>query len=373
MNFTATDLFPDWYQKGINKDVTTEELAIRKGAILEIITITDKTTWINVLKVYLGICKFECEEYNQVVEFVRKGDENFQVQNENLVRTIAGCAIGQKIDQNDHLLSDVLSLGLICSETLPNINHLIPELLARANNFWLNECEKNRQVDLDFKIGSLVSTSEVKVEIPELSPDQTTWKANSDAVIKIIKALQKDLTVANQEIILQQQALKSIKTNFNALFEETNVLWWLFRTYSSIAKKQFNELNSETLSVVAAFELFDLTSSYPGIGGIDGIISKALTNSANHIADQTMTIDSVIESVITIETGIKVNLSNELQELRELTPLLTAIRCGIEYSDGWKAIFKKQSTLQVDLPLTCKRFSLYLYKELMFIEIFENI
>lgn len=373
MTFTAIQLFPDWYKKGLNKDVQDEELTIRKQAISEILKINEKLTWINLLKVYLGLFNSQNIEYSQIVKLVSLGDDNFQVQSENLVKVISGCAIAQKIDLRDSYISDMLSLGLVCSQLLPNITGPIPDLKSWAISSWLSRSDEKRNINLTFEIGSPVPTMDVKVEIPEVSADQTTWKANSEAVIKNIKMLQKDLLRANEEILLQQEALRAIKQNFHSLTEELNVLWWLFGSYSSIIKMQFNQVLPEQLCVMIAFELHSLTKSRPGLGDVKGILNKALKNCDGYQASKNYTIEAIVNSVKDYEDLLKSVFRANHSELWNLAPILFAIHCRLEFGDEWKILFSKQCALKPETNISCESFSQELYNGLMLASVYQII
>lgn len=373
MSYTAVEMMPEWYSKGISKQAENEEITLRKNALSEIIQVKTKITWVDIVKIYLSLIKAETSEYAAVVDLLRKNDENFNVQNENLIKVLCGCAIAQKIELNDSYISDTLALMIVCAEFFNKNVNTIPELPQRAYNFWINECEKKRFVDLNFAVGNQLSTSAVKVEIPELSADEKTWKANSDAVLKIITALQKDLNNANAEIVLQQKALNAAKQNFVALSEESDILWWLFGAYSSTVKKSFSKLSPEILSVIISVELCELTKTEPGIAGTESIIHRALSN-VEYEFGSTHSIEKIVNSVTEFEKELKSLLPLIPAELEKLCPLLLAIHERTEYAGiEWKAVYGKRSSLDLDSKITYENFSIQLYQELMMLKVYSKI
>lgn len=373
MSYTAVDLMPEWYSKAISKQAGDEEITLRKKTMSEIIPIDSKSIWVDIVKIYLSLTKAGTTEYTAIVDLLKKDDDNFNVQNENLIKVLCGCAIAQKMDLNESYISDALALMIVCAEFFNKNVNTIPELPQRAYNFWINECERKRVVDLDFAVGNQLSASAVKVEIPELSADEKTWKANSDAVLKIITALQKDLNSANAEIVSQQKALNASKQNFVALSEESDILWWLFGAYSSTVKKSFNRLSAEILSVIISVELFKLTKTKPGIAGTESIIHRALSN-VEYEFGSTHTIDKIVNSVTEYEKELKLLLPEIPQELEKLCPLLLAVRERIEYTGiEWKAVYNKKNALDIDSKVTYENFSIQLYQELMMLEVYSKI
>jgi hypothetical protein len=329
--------------------------------------------WINLLKVYLGNAKFNSSEYNQIVEHVKYGDENFAIQNENIVKLLTGCTIAIKMDEKNSRIADCLCLALLTSQILPSVNSIIPELIERAFNLWISKAEENREINLDFYVNSGTLKSSFKVVIPEVTNVVETQKSHSDSVINMITNLQKDLNATNTDFNSIQNSLKSIKQNFVALSEESNVLWWLFGSYSTTLKKSFNKLTAELLSIIIAFELNNLTKSLPGMGGVEGIIHRALS-SVEYESGSMHTIDVIIDSIKGYEDNVKILLPDDHSEIQFFTPFLFGIKCHSEHAGiEWKTVYKKHVDLDLETKVVYDNFSFQLYKELAFINVYENI
>ena len=109
MSYTAVELMPEWYSKGISKQAGDEEITLRKKTLSEIIPIDSKSKWVDIMKIYLSLINAGNKEYTAVVDLLKKNDDNFNVQNENLIKVLCGCAIAQKMESNNSYISDTLA------------------------------------------------------------------------------------------------------------------------------------------------------------------------------------------------------------------------------------------------------------------------
>jgi GTPase-associated system-like protein len=373
MNHTASELIPGWYSKGVNRDVSSDEMGIRRNSINEMAKSDNVAFWLNCLKVYLNNSSFAQPEYTFIVEYAKAGDDNFSIQNENLVRIICGCAIGQKIDEKDSDIAQLLSLALLTTHVIPNANPLIPEIVKRAKYTWEATSEEARSVDTDFNVGTGGLKNANKVAISDITADAATHKPHTDSVIAAISAIQKDIGMTNGEVNLIHKSLEIIKTNFISLSEETDILWWLFGAYSTTAKKPFKLLPPDLLSILIPIELGELTKLLPGIGGVDSIIFRALSN-VNYESGSIHSIDSVINSIADYEETLKKALPVFDDSVTILIPFLFAIKCRSEYaSNVWKSVYNKKIEIDLESKFTYEFFSLQLYKELMLVYVYKNL
>jgi len=303
---------------------------------------------------------------------VKDGDINFPVENENLVRVIIGCTIAQKIEKNDSYISDLLAISLQTTEHLHSKLSILPEILVRAREFWIVECEKNKGLDEEPKITQKKMKVSSKAEMPETSQDPNTLKIHADSVKKIVTGLNNELVAAYEEINSINSALNIFKLAYSALAEETNILWWLFGAFSKVLKKPFNKLTLEALSVIAPIELAELTKSLPGAGSIDAILIKALSN-VDLEAGKKLTFESIVESIKTEERSLKAILI-DMPQIYLFTPFLFAIKCHLDYAGSeWKAVYKQQIPLKANYEISALAFSAQLYKELMLQKVYKEI
>lgn len=374
MSHTAVDLFPGWYTKGINREPSPTEFNIRKKAIADIVKSNDVGFWLNLLKVYLGTKEFNSTEYNQIVEAAKKGDENFNIQDVHLVRLLSGCSIAQKIEANGSHISYLLALGLLTTEIKIKEAPLLNELLARSQSFWATQAEQKRKMQLDFQLGKGDLKSVTKIEIPDITSDPATWKTHSDAVVKSISGLQKDLNTTNTEINTKiTTTLETIKRNFVALAEETDVLWWLFGGYSSLLKKSFSKISPEMLSLLVGFELNQLTHELPGIGGVESIIHRALSH-VEFEAGSKHSLEKIFESIKGHEEQFSQFIPANNTDLQILTPYLFAASCRSNFAGSeWKTVYQKEEKIDLATETTYEHFALQLYMELMLARVYKHL
>lgn len=373
MSHKAVELFPSWYSKGVNKEVTDSELNLRRTAITEILKIDDKAVWIKILRVYASIDRLNSDAYTEVVDLVRNGDVNFLIENENLVRVISGCAIAQKIEQNNTWISDLLALSLMSLEFNPHFSPPILELQKVAKEFWLTECEEKRKINTDFKIANFTLKPNNHPQLSTLSAEVAALHAHADSLGKAVVASQNEIDNLYKEVNVINATLVEIKKNFVALSEETNVLWWLFGAYSSITGRLFSKHTADQLSIIIAIELGKLTGELPGIGGLESILHKALSN-VEYEPGQVVGIATIIESMKDFQQKLKVELPSDHPGLEPLTPLLFSLRSFCEHaSTEWKSVFGKVVHLDLSHKINHAHCSFQLYKEIMLISVFETL
>lgn len=369
MKYTAKELFPSWYNKGVNKDASTDELALRRKTLDDISKKNDKKFWIAALHVFLGVLKPDDAGYDNVVSIVKGDDINFLLQDQNLIRVILGCAIAEKIDANSNFISDFLALSLVSVAGIGSYQIPLPEINTRAQQFIVDEAERQRDI---VQISLTAPAKPVaKIEIPQFNNENST--AFTSAIVKAFADIQKDIVVVNADLIATKNQLSAAVSNFSSLSEETNILWWLFKSYSRTVDAPFAECTIALLSIVTAFELADLTETLPTIGDTDSIVAKALS-SIPHEFGSLSTHDAIIEGILPKHERLKHVLPTVDAELIPLTPLLYAIKCRVEYGDAeWKAVYSRHCIATLSQTSTHERFASMLYNELMLIRSFDSI
>ncbi|WP_316801595.1 GTPase-associated system all-helical protein GASH [Pedobacter frigidisoli] len=368
MSYSAKALFTDWYNTATKKESSKEELQSRRKIIDGYFK--DNTTgfWLGLLKIYLGISKETSPEYIDLVDKFKSNDELFSVQNTNLLRLLAGCSIAEKIEENRSYLSDMLALG-ICTRIGSQID-ILPQLIPLAEQFWINECERGRDMPVtDVPKKLTQSFSKVVMTAGAEGPAAITV---ADETIKNLTLVQKDTNnlLVNANKIFDM--ITELQTNQKYLAEESNVLWWIFGGYSEVIGKKFCAVAPELVAIITPFELNRLTLNLPGLGKIDNMVSKIFELNAEQKKAETL--GSIVSSLGVDSEGIQDVLPEIDPTISSLCPLLNALHSYTEFAGNeWKPIYEKRSGVKTDTHFELSFVSNQLYKELMLTRVLEKL
>jgi hypothetical protein len=368
MNQTAKALFTDWYNAGIKKEATAEELKPKRQAIDKILLEKSKDLWVDIANVYFGFYNENEEGFQRVAKYFKDVDDFFPLKNVNLLRVLSGCLIAEKIEKNDAWASDILALSVIINPEKGD--GIIQDLLTRAQKFYIKESEKKHDHEI-IKNDIVLKTSLAKPVMPTM--------ADHTGIVEFVKQLNAYLTGTTKDVSLLLTTVNSlitahndeIKKTYDALSEETNILWWLFGGYADTIDKPFSALSVELLSVLTAIELQTLTTILPGAGKITSIITKALTNTGTSLSEKS-TIEQFIVSTSEYQKEIEKALIEQPTALSSIIPISTALKSYYQYSaNEWKASLSGIPGIDLAKVLEPVKFTEQLYRELMLLRIYK--
>lgn len=368
MNQTSKSLFTDWYNAGLKKEAGLEELKLRREAIDKILKENTYDFWLNIAQVYLGLSDENSEAFQDIASRFKSVDDLFPLKNVNLLRVLSGCLIAEKMEINDNLSCDVLSLAIIINSDKGD--NIIPELSDRAKKFYIRECESKRVASITTN-SILLKATTAKPVMPTMSdhtgiPDfvkQLTVYLNSTT-----KDVAQLITAANTLATTQNT---QIKKAYDALSEETNILWWLFSESSDILEKSMSAIPMNLLTIIVALELQKLTTIIPGAGKVSSIIRKALSNVGD--PNQLSTIEEFVVSTKEVQETIGKNLITQRPTAKALTPLTSALLAYVQFSESeWKVVLQKALGLDTTNTLSAIDFAKQLYFESMLLRICNN-
>ncbi len=371
MSYSAKDLFPDHYTEGIKRDASPEELKSRRQTIERLLPETGVLVWIIYLKIYLGITKEDDESYLKIVDEFKKDDENFLVKNTNLLRLLLGLAIMEKIEKNDSYVSDFLAIAIRTHSLTPQ--DILPQLYKFSEDFWISECEKKRDVTLQTN-PTKIKSSVAKINLPAVAgatyPETASFQAFTTGLSTGLTALVKDNNANINAVNLLIDYASNLQSAYNAVSEETNILWWLFSAYSDILQKPFNAVSPQALSGILPLDLARLTTLLPGVGKINNIIHKPFSScSAEDLIDRPLS--EIINGIAEHGESLKKKLPTIDSRLTNFCPFLVGIETAIEFAETeWKSIYNKKIGINSENILSLQLFSTQLYQELMLLRVF---
>lgn len=356
MLYTAQDLFTDWYSVGIKKKegISPEELESRRTAIQTILKNKDLPFWIDLVKITFGVNLNSDDNLNLFIKHFKDVDPNFPLKNnENIIGTLAGCTVSQKIELDQKGLGDALALAIMIIPFLKRSkNSYVPDLEEFAFNNWVSQCYNKRKIDSSYIRKS--DQSFLKVNESEPQEILANIQPYFSSIIKDLKALYG--LVGN---------ILTVKKDLKIVSEELNILWWVFGTFSKDFDKRFEDIKHPARMLQLVKELADFTEFEPGIGNVKSFLTKSF--------DQ-VKIDgkkklNFYESLNTDEYEVLKGINNFFDDLLEdLTPCLTAINNKLEYGSGktdWTAITIKKTNIKLGTNVKPIDYAYQLYLEIM--------
>ncbi len=204
----------------------------------------------------------------------------------------------------------------------PNNGELSMELifsLALANGLSFSGAIADKE-KLELLRSELQQTAQQKVgTLADIARQRK--RVNSEA----LTVTKENTFVAFAGLLDSSYGLKLTNLNYNAILdrEELNILWWALSEWSSIADKQFKELNETQATVLSALEISSLLQKFPGKAHVQ-LSCKYSTAKAE------LTGDEVFEQIEGLSAKIQSSLNNAqmVQDYPSIFPVLTLLSGG---------------------------------------------
>lgn len=344
MTTLASALLPHWIVTGTKTEVSPTEQDAYQATITRLLKKENLPYWFGLVKLFSGFNK-DAEEGDELMKEFSKEFPKFPVrENEHLLRVLAGCILAQKAE-SDSPITDKIILSLLTinfskdKATLP-----LPEVLTRTEDLWKEKSKANRALPAASKL-STVPTKD------------------------------KPLSAADQKQFINSIApfFIDIEKRVASNSEETNVLSWLFSSYSRAIEASFAQIGATKLSFVGAKDLADLTIIPLGLPNARGILSKMLEITRSpvgnvHLTDIVRELNEESPYTDWVSETIKLRL---IPSGESITPLLFALHCHAEYSDkaDWKPTFELRTGFAAGFETDLLTFAMQFYKECMLLSI----
>lgn len=344
----------------------SETLNKRYESIENITQRTEIDFWLDIVRLYLGIA-VNGKNINDFITSFSKVDDSFPlIKNEKLLKALAGMVLICKIElanENDSV-DDEESEEEEEEETNTSteednddeeVDH--SEISVIISNALVNSIFFN-QHKIETKV-PVIDTA--KAFLTEYSFNQRTSEISEheeelNETVNRMSEESEELEASEQlNIVKATQAL--IKEN-KLLSEEVNVLWWLFGEYSELADKYFSEIEDNTMAVLGAKELYNLSKFNSELPAAKHILRKAIKASNGCGAKQTslkLCIDSLGQS---LKEKI---LDSNTESIDILTPCFYALKNS--NTKEWH----KTIGFTTDEKINHNVLAMQFYKEIVFI------
>jgi hypothetical protein len=336
MKYLVKDLMADWLGP-LEKTPTADTFSNRLEAIEEISEHGDYSFWLNLVRQAFGLSN-SLRDDEFVLKF-KKQDGTFPLTNNTeLVTALAAATICFELEhEGDSDFSHWLSLAIV------NMHFLRSESYAQKiplHSYAIENLEnKSRET-------RLFDISLVHNQLEELSEEDVDDEAEVNPTNKAMVSL--------------------LKLNLK-LYEETNILWWLFGERSTLSGKTFDQLDGNELCLNAAKELFNLTTAPRILESYKEFLKKVL---GRRSTDKTTLLDVVRSASPTGDKGV--DLPNWTPT--EFTPVLDAVKVNSELpGSDWNSAFGKYSNnSNAKEEVSLLDVSMQLYRELVFHRLSNN-
>ncbi|MBE9583656.1 hypothetical protein IM792_04285 [Mucilaginibacter sp. JRF] len=333
---------PKWYRIAAIADLKEEVLEKRSAAITNVATGKDYPLIYNCIRLFIGL---------------PIKDNDF---NEKLVAAIINTDI-MFVDENVELEKRILA-GAIVHESLQNA--VVSTNIALSVNSAIFGINQETFINID-----IIQT--VLDYLGKAAQNARQPVARVLTPIKYTAPKEVDITDENYAV-----SFTSLATNFRQLLinsnnslirrlsvmeEESNIHWWLFRSFSSIAHKNASELSSIEAPIIFGLELSNLITLYPPPQNCSAFLEKMLSN-VNPAGDNS-SIKTYLDYAFDHEYGSELN--DDIEKWGNLVPLHTAFSKIIENGskDGWTNLFENSSAVKASDTFTPIEFAIQIFNE----------
>jgi len=291
---------------------------------------------------------------NKFVESFRKHDAAFPQRNKTEIQVLAGAAATNIMltEKDDGDLGTTVALALATSHLrAAGIASRIPEIDDIAQNYLIQEGRHIRNRD-GHSIDELAEYASAVDAIKSLS--ETSTNNDETSVVPILHGLAKAI----------HHLHSSLSNDISRVDEECNMLWWLEGGCSRDLKAPWEKLNKDTIPIIAAKELADLTEYIPGPSHAPALLHRIVSN----MHSPTVTIANSINALPEqwIEAAID---SRFTRNISDMTPIWLAMRQRAETSDmaAWQPYFEKRVNVSVTKEMPRAELALQAYLEALLI------
>jgi hypothetical protein len=371
-------MFADWYRLAdLKPDAgTLDKRWIAIGAVQQGASLAE---WLDIVRLFVGRPHKEVVHAGRFIERFKAADPLFPlVKNALEVQVLAGVAVMNLLEEPSDT-ADAVALAIVCVDCRGKGAHgPIADVLVTAQKYLAEEALRIREAN-EPALNSVTSIpipddpfeDIADISLPAARSDwqvidrhfatNQTW---SNAFLNAVRAMYTSVAEMAQAMNSSLKKVTEPRDDFpvRALYEEINILWWLFGERSRDLDIALKDVGLPAACVVAAKELVDLTNLLPGPVAIRSILGKALSTTGK-LPSAIKLQDAVNKSPRDWRERWVVEL--DAAAVLDLTPVLRAVARSTETDepDAWVAAYNKGATVKSDLALAPLDLANQLYDE----------
>lgn len=335
--------------------VQNDTLEKRYKSIENIIQRKEVEFWLDIVRIYLGIVVIG----KNITDFIRAFstlDSNFPLtKNEKLLKVLAGMVLICKMELSTDSISDNEDESREEDEDIDHSKSAIVISNALVNSIFFNQYKLDTKVPVMDTANAYLSDYSFNQRTSEASDYENSLNETANRLSEEEEGLD-----ASEEESLVKTVQALIKEN-KLLSEEVNVLWWLFGEYSELADKYFSEIEDNSMVVLGAKELYDLSKFNSELPAARHILRKAIKASNGQGTKQT-SLKSCIDSLDQSLKGKILDSNTETIDI--LTPCLYALKNS--NTKDWQNSIGFSAEEKLNHNVLAMQF----YKEIVFINSF---
>jgi hypothetical protein len=355
-------LLPDFYRL-VDLEPKAEMLALRATAIQSLVEDPAVPDWVGTVRIFLGR-SVSADARSAFVGSFRAADPVFPLRGNDAELVVLAGATLYELLQRPGAAADVAAYALVCADAAgKGVRGPIPDVLERARGYLRDVAVAARSEGDQDKIAKVRAGANPVKDLKALTvaPLPADWaatdtqmretRARINELLTAIKAMHSGLATAINKVaeLAAQAATQPNSAAIQALREEADVLWWLFGERSRDLDEAFDQLPDDSIALVAAKELADLTRVVPGPPMARALLSRTL-RIAGRPADEETSIQAVVDGSPRAWRERWIGAGSAA--IDDLTPVRAAVRRSLEVDDGvdWSAAYDRGSLFPADRP-----------------------
>jgi hypothetical protein len=270
---------PEWYRMLSIQNLSSEAFEKRSTAIKKILKNKDTEWLLNCVRLYIGKKTTDPNFYNELTGLFLDSDPLFP-QKDNLIelRVLSGAILHDLVSSSKHKGKLTIALAIqSCMFGVPVKNIINSDIIIKLKTFLneesirLRECNESRNpLNLSFE-----------PTVPDVTP--ATILAN---FTKITELFSKVETYVNERSDNNSKRIMILE-------EESNIHWWIFRSFSNILNKQINEIDYDLVPLIIGSDLSALTRILPGPVAYDQYLLKVLNGNFSNVDKEILLKDAI--------------------------------------------------------------------------------
>jgi|GEM_PF-2307097 len=321
---------PEWYKILNLQSLSTETLENRSETVKKSSKTKTFAWMLDCIRCYLAKPIKDTNFKADLTKIFLDADPVFnQTGNDFELRVLCGAIINDIIEnsksKNRVELAVALQTALFGIEAKDLINI---DIIESANTFLNNEANLIRDnVEL-----SETANFNIPISLAEIN----------------VETLTTHFTNLNKQLAGISKSLNSANRKIEILEEESNIQWWIFKSYSNLLNIPFSEMPQLSAPIVLGEELCGLTNIFPPPANFQNFLNKILKDSFSTQVDS-LKFKDVING---LETSYKEgNMKPIADAFGNITPISLAASTSLlsDESSAWPSIFEKASGIKANL------------------------
>lgn len=227
---------------------------------------------LEVIRVYLGRQTKSKDFPENLVLAIQKSDTTFPVENNGTDLKVVACAIVyESLSNSAEIRNRNIAMGALWVLSFQEIDVVYPRIFDYSEDRFIDTSRKLRSVsekDIELNYTHINDHLGLFREFAfDDSPDE--HNPHGDPTI----TLSSQVGILGEEILA---ILKNQQAMINALSEESNVHWWLFRGVINQSGKHFSKVEDLVALPTITLDLLELVKLFPWANSIQSIITKAI-------------------------------------------------------------------------------------------------